>query len=244
MAQTESTSKTVYTDQCIGAKYVDVINDNMLSRRKPDAHYYIYNNSIVYEATSGSIPSPIHYAKNMVTIESKPTTVPTTVEPIFESFPSSFLNISTIASKSDNVFTYEVFLISSARKRIAAHYSNKLADRLNYLYKVSAEESPEQGLMSSESLHGFIAFFASHTDLLEPELVLSPTGNICAEWHRLPDELFSVEFLPSSQVNYCVFASDPDDRSNINRSSGIVSANALLKIVEPFNILSWIIIKT
>lgn len=136
-----------------------------------------------------------------------------------------------------------LLLISSIRERITAPYSNRLVDRLNYLYEVRAEDSPEQDPIPTGSLRAFLEFFATNHALIEPDLVLSPLGNICAEWHRLPNELLSVEFLPSGQVNYCVFALDTENPVNINRSSGIISANSLIEIIAPFKILSWIIEK-
>lgn len=135
--------------------------------------------------------------------------------------------------------------ISSIRERIAAPYSNRLVDRLNYLHEVSVDDFPEQEPMVYESLRVFIDFFDTNPALTEPDLVLSISGNVCAEWHcLLTKELLTVEFLPSGQVNYCVFALGSEKPVNFNRASGVVSANSLIKIVEPFNILPWIIGKS
>jgi len=130
-------------------------------------------------------------------------------------------------------------LISFVRNHLNVPYADELANRLDYLLKASIEEAPEQDPISQESLCGFIKFLDMVPNLVEPDVVLSLTGNICAEWYRSPREFFSVEFLPTGQTHYVVFSRDSEYPSQTDRASGVVSANSLLTKVKHFNVLSW-----
>ncbi len=124
--------------------------------------------------------------------------------------PSSYSPVSAITSD----------LISFVRNHLRLAYSGSLANRLEYLREASIEEAPEQAPVSVDSLQSFISFIRS-SKLAEPELVLTYTGNIRAEWHKSRKEHFSVEFLPNGQVRYVVFARDPDHATRTDRASGL-----------------------
>ena len=130
-------------------------------------------------------------------------------------------------------------LISFVRNHVRLAYSGSLANRLEYLREVSIEEAPEQAPISVSSLQSFISFITSEPRLVEPDLVLTYSGNIRAEWHKSRKEHFSVEFLPNGQVRYVVFARDPDHATRTDRASGLVSAETVMAKVKPFNVLTW-----
>ena len=143
--------------------------------------------------------------------------------------PSSYFPAS--ATTSD--------LVSFVRNHVRLEYSASLANRLDNLREASIEEAPEQAPISVNSLQSFVSFIAREATLAQPEVVLTYTGNIRAEWHKSRKEHFSVEFLPNGQVRYVVFTRDPNYATRIDRATGLVSAETLMDKVKPFNVLAW-----
>lgn len=143
--------------------------------------------------------------------------------------PSSYF--PTSATTSD--------LISYVRNHVRLAYSGSLANRLEYLRGASIEEAPEQAPISVSSLQSFVSFITREPRLAEPDLVLTYSGNIRAEWHKSRKEHFSVEFLPNGQVRYVVFTRDPDHATRTDRTSGLVSAETVMAKIKPFNVLAW-----
>jgi hypothetical protein len=144
------------------------------------------------------------------------------------------------SSKHTTSHTTTSDLISYIRNHLRSIYASDLANQLDYLREASIEEAPEQSPISAASLQGFISFMQIEGDLAKPDLVLTYTGNIRAEWHKSRKEHFAAEFLPTGQVRYVVFASDPSHPSRTDRTQGLVSADSLLDKVKPFNVLSWV----
>lgn len=130
-------------------------------------------------------------------------------------------------------------LISFVRNHLKSVYASELASQLEYLREASIEEAPEQSPISAASLQGFITFIQENNGLAEPDIVLTYTGNIRAEWHKSRKEHFAAEFLPNGQVRHVVFSRDPSRPSRTDRTQGLVSADTLLEKVKPFNVLSW-----
>lgn len=155
-------------------------------------------------------------------------------------FSLSSSNLTTQQTSSyhaTNVTTSD--LISFIRNHVPLAYSAKLAKRLEYLREASIEEAPEQAYISVNSLQSFISFIRREIKMKEPDLVLTYTGNIRAEWHKSRKEHFSVEFLPNGQVRYVVFARDLNHATRTDRTSGLVSAETLMDKVKPLNVLAW-----
>ncbi len=130
-------------------------------------------------------------------------------------------------------------LIMFIRNHIEAPFSASIANRLEYLLEASTKEGEDQSPLSSDSLRCFINFIQKETNLAEPGLVLSFSGNIRAEWRRSRKEHFAAEFLPNGQVRYVVFSYDKEHPSRVDRVTGLVSVGSLMKKVEPFRVLSW-----
>jgi len=116
----------------------------------------------------------------------------------------------------------------------------EIAARIEFLNTCCLEEGPEQAPVSESSLCGFIDFLQASRELLTPDIVVSLTGNICAEWHKSFKEHLSVEFYPNGQAKYVVFSQDSDFQSRVDKSTGVVSTGSLLKKIMPFNVLDWI----
>ena len=112
-------------------------------------------------------------------------------------------------------------LIGLIRRSDELPFARRLARRLEDLVRIAQEEEPDQSEMSSESLRMFFGFLRRHTDLSEPGVVLTPSGNIRVQWRAAPNELCVAEFLGDGRINFVVFAPDPHDRHQTIRLSGI-----------------------
>ncbi|MDQ3776643.1 MAG: hypothetical protein M3461_20965 [Pseudomonadota bacterium] len=108
-----------------------------------------------------------------------------------------------------------------------------------YLAKISHEEFPEQTPIAPEPLQDFVAFLESTPKLVYPGVVLTPSGNIQAEWRKGKNRHFAVEFVGSGNVNFVVFAPDPKDPYKTIRASGMATVASLTDIVRPYGVDSW-----
>ncbi len=154
-------------------------------------------------------------------------------------------SLQTVIASTDTESQYSTPVVSSTelimfiRNHIDAPFSASIANRLEYLLSASVREGEGQVVLSSDSLRGFISLIQKETNLVEPDLVLSFSGNIRAEWRRSRKEHFAAEFLPDGQVRYVVFSYDEEHISRIDRVTGLVSVGSLMRKVEPFRVLSW-----
>lgn len=130
-------------------------------------------------------------------------------------------------------------LILHVRERFSAAFAEHLANRLDYLAKIIQEEYPEQTPIALESLQDFVASLESTLKLVYPSVVLTPSGNIQAEWRKGKNRHFAVEFVGSGDVHFVVFAPDPKDPYKTIRASGMATVASLMDIVRPYGIDSW-----
>jgi hypothetical protein len=130
-------------------------------------------------------------------------------------------------------------LILHVRERLRSEFAERLANRLDYLAKISQEEYPEQAPIAPESLQDFVAFLESTPKLVYPDVVLTPSGNIQAEWRKGKNRHFAVEFVGSGDVHFMVFAPDPKDPYKTIRASGMATVASLTDIVRPYGVESW-----
>ncbi len=112
-------------------------------------------------------------------------------------------------------------IIGLIRRSDELPFARRLARRLEDLVRIAQEEEPDQSEISSESLRMFFRFLRGHTDLCEPGVVLTPSGNIRIQWRAAPNKLCAAEFLRDGRVNFVVFAPDPHDPHQTIRLSGI-----------------------
>jgi len=131
-------------------------------------------------------------------------------------------------------------LILNVRERSKSPFAERLARRLDQLVETSREEYPYQAPLSPQSLRDFIDFLQSVPNPAYPNVVLTPNGNIRAEWRKTPRQHFGVEFLGDSNVRFVVFAQDPKHPERTTRVSGLTSADNLLSIVQPYRVFDWV----
>ena len=130
-------------------------------------------------------------------------------------------------------------LILHVRKQFKAELAERLAKRLDYLGRISEEEYPEQAPIAPESLQDFVAFLESTPKLVYPGVVLTPSGNIQAEWRKGKNRHFAIEFVGSGDVHFVVFAPDPKEPYKTIRASGMATVASLTDIVRPYGVESW-----
>jgi len=118
-------------------------------------------------------------------------------------------------------------------------FSERLAERIQFLFEASKEEYPHVEAISPESLKNFVSFLLSAPNLKYPDVVLSPDKNICTQWRTTPNRYFSVEFLPTGDARFVLFSPDPKNPDKTFRMSGIVSVDSLMQTAQPPGILSW-----
>ena len=135
-------------------------------------------------------------------------------------------------------------LILHVRERFRSEFAERLANRLDYLAKISQEEYPEQAPIAPESLQDFVAFLESTLKLVYPGVVLTPSGNVQAEWRNGKNRHFAVEFVGSGDVHFVVFAPDPKHSYKTIRASGVATVESLMDIVRPYGVESWVTAST
>ncbi|MBN1546406.1 MAG: hypothetical protein JW902_07090 [Syntrophaceae bacterium] len=118
-------------------------------------------------------------------------------------------------------------------------FPKRLAERIQFLFEASKEEYPDEVAILPESLKNFVSFLQTEPNLKYPDVVLSPDKNICAQWRTAPNRHFSVEFLPTGDARFVIFSPDPKQPDKINRISGIVSLDSLMRTAQPHGVRSW-----
>lgn len=131
-------------------------------------------------------------------------------------------------------------LIDSIRNLTKVSFSGRIADRLLYLLEVSREEQPEQAPPAAASLKGFLSFLAKNAGLAYPDIVLTPDGNIRAQWKGSSRQNFALEFLEDNDVRFVVFAPNPRRPYKMTRVSGAAMVDSVTELVAPYRILDWI----
>lgn len=131
-------------------------------------------------------------------------------------------------------------LISVIRNSTFMPFARSLACRLEDLKQVAQEEAPIQSEISADSLRTFTTFLRQCPDVVEPEVVLAPDGNIWAEWYPSPRSYCGIEFGSYRQLHYVVFAPDPKNHRRTIRVSGSAHVESFFQSVEPFGVREWI----
>jgi hypothetical protein len=131
-----------------------------------------------------------------------------------------------------------MMLIDFIRKGSKIKFAHELANRLYYLHDI-VNEDPDEIPISIESLRNFISFLQDTSNLKNPSVVITPSGEIRAQWRTAPNRHFAAAFLPSGDARFVIFKPNPKDPDKIDRFSGITSTDALMETVQPHGILEW-----
>jgi len=148
---------------------------------------------------------------------------------------SPFEAIEDRLSEDEKVYEIIKFL----NDQINITFSKRLANRIQFLIEASKEEYPDEVAILPESLKNFVSFLQAKPNLKYPDVVLSPSKNIRAQWRTAPNRHFAVEFLPTGDAHFVIFTPDPKHPDKTNRMSGIVSVDSLMPTAQPQGVLSW-----
>ena len=129
-------------------------------------------------------------------------------------------------------------IIKSIIDKSNIHFARKLVARLRFLYEAVLED-PEEGHVPPESLDNFIKFLQNTTNLKYPDVVLTPTNEISAQWRTAPNRHFAVVFQATGKARFVIFTPNPKDPAKIDRLSGITSVDTLMEVVAPHGVLDW-----
>lgn len=131
-------------------------------------------------------------------------------------------------------------LIELIRRSDELPFAKRLAKRLKELVRIAQEEAPDQSEMSSVSMRTLIRLLKDHPDLSEPGVVLTPSGNIRAQWRAAPNKLCAVEFMGDGRVRFVVFAPGTGDPPQTIRVSGIaLPVEDFMSAIEPYGADTW-----
>lgn len=151
---------------------------------------------------------------------------------------SSFIDpigISSVIGRS------ALSLVEAMTRTLEAPYAEELSRRLKYLLEVSSEESDEyQKFVNIKSLQNFVNFIIKNSKLTQPDVVLTPEGNVKAAWKRNSRDLLRVEFLPTFYVKYFSVWPDKDLSNQFEMASGNCNAKNILERFASTGIQGWV----
>jgi hypothetical protein len=117
-------------------------------------------------------------------------------------------------------------------------YAQRLADRLRDLYE-SVLEDPDEEPLTPDSLINFIYFLSETPGLRYPDVSLTPTNEIRAQWRTAPNRHFAVSFSSMGDARFVIFKPNSHDPDRIDRFSGITSIATLIETTRPHRVLEW-----
>lgn len=130
-------------------------------------------------------------------------------------------------------------VVDYIRDESKIQFAEELAARLTLLYEAAKDEDPDEVPISAESLSNFVGFLQETPNLRYPDVVLTPSKEIRAQWRRGPNRHFAVVFLPTGETRYVIFTPNVRDPDKIDRLSGITSVDTLMETAQPHRVLDW-----
>jgi hypothetical protein len=118
-------------------------------------------------------------------------------------------------------------------------YRERFARRLEFLLDALEEEEEPLVEASPESLRQMLLFLEALPEFRCPTVTVTPFGTFRAQWRADPTRHFAVDFMPDGQARFVVFAPDPRHPNRVQRVSGIVSWENVMKAVEPYRVHRW-----
>lgn len=87
-------------------------------------------------------------------------------------------------------------LIDFVREGSKIQFARELAVKLNFWNEV-VNEDPDEDSISIDSMRNFISFLQNTTNLKCPNVALTPSNEIHAQWRTAPNRHFAAVFLPT-----------------------------------------------
>jgi len=129
-------------------------------------------------------------------------------------------------------------LIDYVRGGSKIQFAQELAVKLNFLNEV-VNEDPDEDSISIDSMRNFISFLQNTTNFKCPNVALTPSNEIHAQWRTAPNRHFAAVFLPTGETRFVIFTPNSKDPEMTDRISGLTSVDSLLETIQPHNVLEW-----
>ena len=129
-------------------------------------------------------------------------------------------------------------LIDFVREGSKIHFGHELAVKLNFLNEV-VNEDPDEDSISIDSMRNFISFLQNTANLKCPNVALTPSNEIHAQWRTAPNRHFAAVFLSTGETRFVIFTQNSKDPEMIDRISGLTSVATLLETIHPHKVLEW-----
>ena len=129
-------------------------------------------------------------------------------------------------------------LIDYVRGGSKIQFARELAAKLNFLNEV-VNEDPDEDPISIDSMRNFIRFLQNTTNLKCPNVALTPSNEIHAQWRTAPNRHFAAVFLQTGETRFVIFSPNSKDPEMIDRISGLTSVDSLLETIQPHKVLEW-----
>ncbi len=131
-------------------------------------------------------------------------------------------------------------LINRIREIRHLPFAAHLADRLAYLAEARTEEYPELDLIVPESILALMLLLSREPHLACPELVLSGSGEVRAEWTLDEGRHFAVDFFNVKSVAFVLFAPHPVYPSLPMRLLGQATADTVMDVARQKGLGNWV----
>jgi hypothetical protein len=128
--------------------------------------------------------------------------------------------------------------IDQIRLSSTLSYRDRFVARIKALLNAYAEEN-EGRAFSSDSLRALVNFLEENSGFNYPDLTLTPSGNMYAQWKSGKNKLLSIHFLPTSDTRFVIFKPNPKHKDRIIRISGSTTVDALLETIAPHGVMEW-----
>jgi hypothetical protein len=129
-------------------------------------------------------------------------------------------------------------LIDYVQRGSKIQFAQELAVKLNFLNEV-VNEDPDDGSISIDSMRNFINFLQNTTNLKCPNVALTPSNEIHAQWRTAPNRHLAVVFSQTGETRFVIFSPNSKDPELIDRISGLTSVDSLLETIQPHKVLQW-----
>jgi hypothetical protein len=191
------------------------------------------------EATDESSEYKSRWLGGFIFLEERDLDTPVTLkghsaDPIVPTTESPFDELDEKLTSEEKVKK----LIDYVRGGSKIQFAQELAAKLNFLNEV-INEDPDEDSISIDSMRNFIRFLQNTTNLKCPNVALTPSNEIHAQWRTAPNRHFAAVFLPTGETRFVIFTPNSKDPEMTDRISGLTSVDSLLETIHPHKVLEW-----
>ena len=127
-------------------------------------------------------------------------------------------------------------MLPRSAKRLSASSAgwglSAIADRLDYLIELEAEE-PDEEPMDIHSLRAAVEFLLLDPRMPRPSIGVGYEGEVGYDWRLHPEGIVWLVFPASGQVQYAIIAPDQTSPHKRRSMSGTSDQEAMLEIIKP-----------